>query len=314
MITGAVISATGHKSSFSGFQPMLPVGNTTVIKRIIITLQRVGIKPIVVITGEQGNELEKHIAKMGVICLRHEAYAETSMFESVCMGVNYVEDLCDRVLVMPVRVPMFLAESIEKLLSTKAELACLAYDGQRGHPVLISKEWMPKMMAYGGGRGLAGFLRQEQLEAVIEEIPVDDQGIIFAVETEKDCAGAMELLGHRRLPLHCKTQMYLECEEVFFGPGIAQFLSLIDHTGSMQTACTQMHMSYSKGWKIIKTAEKQLGYPLLVTQAGGVEGGFSQLTPKTKDLLERYLGMEQELKKHAETLFITYFGDERYTR
>ena len=75
----------------------------------------------------------------------------------------------------------------------------------------------------------------------------------------------------------------MERNEGFFGPQAAQFLSLIDHTGSMQTACRQMHMSYTKGWKILKEAERQLGYPLLITQSGGAEGGFSQLTPKSKD-------------------------------
>ena len=40
MRTGAVIIAAGHKSTISRFQPMLPVGDSTVIRRIIITLDR----------------------------------------------------------------------------------------------------------------------------------------------------------------------------------------------------------------------------------------------------------------------------------
>ena len=149
-----------------------------------------------------------------------------------------------------------------------------------------------------------------EADVVLEEIPVDDRGIIQAVETDEDCAMAMSG-NHGKLPLHSRMSLYLECDEVFFGPGIAQFLSLIDHTGSMQTACKQMHMSYSKGWKIMKTAERELGYPLLITQSGGAEGGFSQLTPKTKDFLNRFLQMEQEMNSHASRLFEKYFGDER---
>ena len=45
MRTGAVITAAGHKSTISRFQPMLPVGDSTVIRRIIITLKRAGIEP-----------------------------------------------------------------------------------------------------------------------------------------------------------------------------------------------------------------------------------------------------------------------------
>ena len=88
---------------------------------------------------------------------------------------------------------------------------------------------------------------------------------------------------------------------------MAQFLSLIDHTGSMQTACRQMHMSYTKGWKILKAAERELGYPLLITQSGGAEGGSSQLTPKAKDFLDRFLKMEKELMEDAQRLYQKYF-------
>ena len=41
MRTGAVIVAAGHKSP-TLFRPMMPVGDTTVIRRIIIILQQAG--------------------------------------------------------------------------------------------------------------------------------------------------------------------------------------------------------------------------------------------------------------------------------
>jgi len=80
MKTGAVIVAAGHRSKSSAFQPMLPIGDSTVIRRIIITMKMSGIDPIVVITGMNGDELEKHIANLRVICLRNQEYASTQMF------------------------------------------------------------------------------------------------------------------------------------------------------------------------------------------------------------------------------------------
>ena len=61
----------------------------------------------------------------------------------------------------------------------------------------------------------------------------------------------------------------------------------------------------------MKTAERELGYPLLITQSGGAEGGYSQLTPKPQDFLNRFLQMEQEMNSQAARLFEKYFGDER---
>ena len=91
--TGAVIVAAGHKSKNSVFKPLLPVGDSTAIRRIIITLKRAGVSPIVVVTGDKADELEKHISNLQVICLRNEQYAVTQMFSSICMGLNYIDCL-----------------------------------------------------------------------------------------------------------------------------------------------------------------------------------------------------------------------------
>lgn len=311
MRTGAVVIAAGHKSTVSTFQPMLPMGDSTAIRRIIITLKRAGIEPVVVITGQQADEIEKHVAGLRVICLRNQDYEHTQMYYSICMGLNYIEDLCDRVFILPVKFPMFLPDTIQKMMGCTAAAACPVYGGRRGHPVLVSTRVISKLLNYKGEYGLRGALRQPGLDHEVEEIPVEDEGIIMAVENDDDCAQGS--LGREKLDVYPQIQLTLERNEGFFGPQAAQFLSLIDHTGSMQTACRQMHMSYTKGWKILKEAERQLGYPLLVTQSGGAEGGFSQLTPKSRDFLERYLGMEKELREYGEQMFKKYFSVEDET-
>lgn len=306
MKTGAVILAAGHHVSEESFQPLMAVGGTTIIRRIIIMLKQADIDPIVVITGRNGDQIEKHISKMRTICLRNTDYESTQMFDSILMGLNYIEDLCDRTLILPVKYPLFLGDTIEKLLNTDAVAACPIYDGRRGHPVLISKKLIPALLLYDGTRGLGGALRQESINPLVKEIPVEDQGITLSIETDDDRA---KIHSHfRKIPVHSVMHLYLEGDEIFFGPGIAQFLTLVDHTGSMQTACRQMHMSYSKGWKIVKDAEKQMGFPLLFTKSGGSDGGFSQLTPKSKDYLTRYLAMEKELDMEAKRLFQKHFG------
>ncbi len=308
MNTGAVILAAGHHVPQEPFQPMMAIGGTTVIRRIIILLKQAEVNPIVVITGRDGDSIEKHISKMRIICLRNPDYETSQMYDSITMGLNYIEDLCDRVLILPVKYPLFLGDTIQQLLKTGKPAACPVYNGRRGHPVLISKTLIPHLLHYHGPRGLEGALRQDSINPLVEEIPVEDQGIILSVEREADCLAGSDR--SRKIPLHCVSHLYLEKDEIFFGPGIAQFLGLIDHTGSMQTACKQMHMSYSKGWKIVKDAEKQMGFPLLVTKSGGSDGGFSQLTQKSKDYLTRYLAMEKELEKEAKRLFKQYFGKE----
>ncbi|MFV0242364.1 MAG: hypothetical protein ACK5H4_20300 [Lacrimispora sphenoides] len=48
MKTGAVIFAAGYKCAASTFIPSMPIGGTTVIRRIIMTLKRSGVDQVVV--------------------------------------------------------------------------------------------------------------------------------------------------------------------------------------------------------------------------------------------------------------------------
>ena len=96
-------------------------------------------------------------------------------------------------------------------------------------------------------------------------------------------------------------------DERFFGPGVAELLEYIEERGSIQAACAEMGMSYSKGWTIIKRAEKELGFAFLHTHNGGVHGGKSELTCEGREFLLKYRGMENSLRQEMERLFSQYF-------
>lgn len=306
--TGAVIVAAGHKSRGMTFSPMLPVGDSTVIRRIIITMKRVGIDPIVVVTGKQGDELEKHINDLEVISLRNPHYETEQMFDSISMGLTYIRGLCSHMLILPAKFPLLLRDTLEKMLSEQADIIRPVFDGKRGHPVLISDRAAEKVLEYRGDRGLRGALFEEEPFFLTRDIPVDDQGIIFAMETDED--GADEEIEKQKIQVHPEIRLVFRRNDPFFGPLMAHFLTVIHHTGSMQTACRQLHMSYTKGWKLLKEAERQLGCALLVSRSGGAEGGSSRLTKEAEDFLARYLCMEEELRTESERLFRKYFPEE----
>lgn len=93
-----------------------------------------------------------------------------------------------------------------------------------------------------------------------------------------------------------------------FGPGIARIMSLVKETNKLSEAYKVMGLSPSKGWKIIKRVEKELGFPLFVSVVGGKGGGKSELTAKGEDLLFRYESFVNELNIEAEKLFHKYFS------
>ena len=73
-----------------------------------------------------------------------------------------------------------------------------------------------------------------------------------------------------------------------FGPGVAELLRHVREAHSLRGAAMTMGMAYSKAWTIVKQAERELGFPLLVSVTGGRHGGGAELSPKAERLLAAY--------------------------
>ena len=78
---------------------------------------------------------------------------------------------------------------------------------------------------------------------------------------------------------------------------------------SMLAACQEMNMSYSKGWKMAKSVEDEMGFPFLIRQAGGSSGGSSRLTDEGREFIRRYQALQRDAYKTAEAFFSLYFSD-----
>jgi len=65
-------------------------------------------------------------------------------------------------------------------------------------------------------------------------------------------------------------------------------LLAIEEFNSIAAAAGEMGMSYRKAWEIIRSVENELGFPLVIKQRGGSEGGHTQMSPEGKDLLNAY--------------------------
>lgn len=92
-------------------------------------------------------------------------------------------------------------------------------------------------------------------------------------------------------------------EEKCFGPGVAELLERVDRLKSLRKATISMDMAYSKAWKIITVAEKNLGFKLLDSVTGGKGGGGAQLTREARDFLASYRRFEQAVNTYADGAF-----------
>ena len=68
----------------------------------------------------------------------------------------------------------------------------------------------------------------------------------------------------------------------------ARLLSHVRQNGSLMAAAVAMNLSYRRAWGKVREIEQHLGYRVIHSEAGGVGGGKSRLTPEGEELLERY--------------------------
>lgn len=93
-----------------------------------------------------------------------------------------------------------------------------------------------------------------------------------------------------------------------FGDGPLGLLKGVEQTDSLHKAANRMGMSYSKAWRLIRTMEKRLGFPLLERKVGGLSGGGSNLTSQARELIVHYEQFRKEAKGALERLFRRHFG------
>ena len=305
MTDAALIVAAGMSSRMGDFKPMLNIGSISIAQRVVATFQQAGVEKIVMITGYNAIQLEKHLSGLGIVFLRNEEYRTTQMFDSVCIGLHYLQDKCDRILFTPVDIPLFTAATVKALLESDAELACPAVGEETGHPTLIAASLFSSILSDPGDQGLRGAL--DRCGAKLQRIPVEDRGVLHDADTPEDFQALLKY--HNRQLIRPVLQVSLSKEKVFFDSRAAMLLRLIDETRSVRMACQRMQMSYSSGWNVIRTLEDQLGKTLVQRSQGGAGGGKSSLTEDGKELLSQYEAYSAALREDAQNRFEEFFGE-----
>ncbi|AKN31790.1 LysR family transcriptional regulator [Clostridium carboxidivorans P7] len=301
--TGGIIVAAGKISEKSEACPLRKIGSITIIKRIVLTFQKAGVSNIVVVTGYRSQEVEHNLAYYGVIFLYNPKYEDSQMIDSIKIGLNFLKNKCDQVIVNPVNVPLFTPETIQKMIEYDKELLSPCYHSKIGHPILISSKLIPEILKYNGDKGMEGAIQNIGVSRYLMD--VEDEGILNGIGDP--CRLEKLLRKHNQRILHPFVKISIEKETLFFNSRTKLLLLLIQNTHSVRNACKHMALSYSKAWNMLNQLEEELGYAVVKRKHGGRNGGKTYLTKEGEEFLKRYEQFEHNVRQYAKDEFDRLF-------
>lgn len=171
----------------------LPLGDRTVIERVIATLKSADIQQILVVVGPHVAALVPLAEKAGAVALQLNQ-PTPDMRTTVELGLNWIEAnwqprADDAFLLVPADHPVIDANVIERLKDPGQaggymEISIPTFNGARGHPTLIGWHHVAGIRALPKDVGLNSYLRAHP--QAVREVPVESETILFDMDTPED--------------------------------------------------------------------------------------------------------------------------------
>lgn len=194
----AVILAAGLASRMGRLKPILPLGETTVIERVIRLHQEAGAAHVIVVLGWQAARLlplvERHQARPVINTRFREG-----MFTSVAAGLQALPRETTAFFVHPADIPLVRPFTLRRLTAAgrrrPESVIHPCFRGRRGHPPLIPGRLIRTLAADSGEGGLKAVLRR--IGSDVCEVEVADEHVLFDMDKPEDYAA-----------LQCRWQRY----------------------------------------------------------------------------------------------------------
>jgi CTP:molybdopterin cytidylyltransferase MocA len=197
----AIIPAAGFSSRIGGFKPLMPVGSYTAVERVIMCFQRAGISDIKVVVGFQAGRVAEAIERLGAEAVYNSRYNE-GMFTSIQAGVRAAASDTRGFFILPADIPLVSHTTVKEILklweSNQYGIIYPTFNGERGHPPLISLAYREEILGGGGRGGLRETLALHEESAY--DLATEDQGVLLDMDAREDYHYILERMGEKKIP------------------------------------------------------------------------------------------------------------------
>ncbi|WP_405013944.1 NTP transferase domain-containing protein [Kitasatospora sp. NBC_01539] len=155
-VAALVLAAGGGRRLGGRPKALVRLRGRTLLEGALAAVRAGGCAPVVVVLGAEAGRVRAGADTGDCVLVENPAW-ESGMGSSLRAGLAAVPADASGVLVMLVDTPGVTAEAVARLVAAHragGELVAAAYDGRRGHPVLIGARYLAEAAA--GAEGDAG--------------------------------------------------------------------------------------------------------------------------------------------------------------
>jgi molybdenum cofactor cytidylyltransferase len=192
----AIILAAGRSERMGAFKPLLPFGDTTVIKACINYLRAGGIDDIVVVVGHNAGQLRNELRDTRVKCVLNPDTAG-EMNTSIACGVGALPADQRATVIALADQPAIPPEVVLDLVNEWKSGALLvkpSWGGRGGHPVLVDLTLRDQLLNLDPLRGLKAVF--DANPATVRRVEVESPYVARDMDTWDDyCTLHQEVFG-----------------------------------------------------------------------------------------------------------------------
>lgn len=172
----AILLAAGRSRRMGAFKPLLPFGETTVIRSCINNLLAGGVQEIVVVLGHRAAEVEASLTDLNQVHFALNPDPDSQMSASIACGVNQLPLTARAVLIALTDQPAIPAEVIRTIISewqSGAKLVIPQFEERGGHPALLDLSFRSELLNLDPQRGLRALFAAHEEQVIRVRVDTD---------------------------------------------------------------------------------------------------------------------------------------------
>jgi molybdenum cofactor cytidylyltransferase len=195
----AIVLAAGLSSRYGNGvnKLLLPFADGTVLRHVLNTVIAAQVDHVVVVTGHMRGQVEAALLNMPATFVHNPRYAEGEMVSSTQAGLRHLESTSAQAAMIVLGDQPLMPASILRRLMQAYRNGCgsiLApmFNGTRGHPVLLDRQWWPAALALPDGAPMRQLLKAHPAHVV--HLLVNTDVVLKDVDTPALYDEALETL------------------------------------------------------------------------------------------------------------------------